>query len=204
MTDTHEAAQPHLWDSGARWQANIDRFAEHAETANHELNVAHGTANRVYVDELAILAPARELVMEFIDDAVQHGWCFFNRASDIVRAEPFGAVYSVEYYFLRHPSYPWRFEVMRKVSGVSPLHDALKQHTAEGDMPLVHASFKPVNGESEGNYTWAQATLNEAGYCLAQECRSTYGRFGYWRALNDPLLRYLKPRINTRDGGRGL
>lgn len=203
MTDKHEPVTPHLWHADERWQANIDRFAEHAADADHELNVVHGTESRVYVDELAILAPNRDMVMEFIDDAVQHGWVFFDRASDIVRAEPFGSVYNVEYYFLRHHAYPWRFEVMRKVSGVSPVHDALKPFTDKG-MPLVHASFKPVNGESSANYAMAQAGLDGSGYALAQECRGTYGRFGYWRALNDPLLRYLKPRINTRDGGAGL
>lgn len=204
MTDKHEVARPYLWDSGSSYRDNIDSFAQCALNANRELNVAHGTENRQYVDEIAILAPARELVMEFIDEAVQFGWCFFNRSSDIVRAEPFGTVYNVEYYFLRHHAFPWRFEVMRKVSGISPVHDALKPFTAEGNMPLVHASFKPVNGESEQNYGWAQATLDSAGYCLTQECHSTYGRFGYWRAPTDPRLWYLKPRINTRDGGAGL
>ena len=196
----HEPAHPHLWHADDGWRHNIQRFAEHAADADHELNVAHNTENRVYVDELAILAPSREMVMEFIDEAVQFGWVFFNRSSDIVRAEPFGTVYSVEYSFLRHHDYPWRFEVMRKVNGVSPLHDAMTSFWDKG-MPLVHASFKPQFGESAANYAYAQKVLNDAGYCVAQECGSTYGRFGYWRALNDPTLRYLKPRINTRDGG---
>lgn len=199
MKDKHEVARPHLWDSEAPFSVNVEAFAERARDADQELNVIHGTENRVYVDELAILVPGRELAMEFIDEAVQFGWCFFNRSSDIVRVEPFGTVYSVEYYFLRHHAYPWRFEVMRKVSGVSPLHDALKPFMAEGDLPLVHASFKPYTGESPHNYTAEKDRLNEAGYWLAQECRSTYGRFGYWRALNDPMVQYLKPRINLRD-----
>lgn len=198
MTKQHEPASPHLWDNRLGWGDNLQAFTEHAYTANYELNLAYGTEVRQYIDELAVLAPNREMVLEFVDDAVGNGWTYFNRASDTVRAEPFGTVYAVEYHFLRHPNYPWRFEVMRKMSGVSPVHDAMKSFMDDG-LPLVHASFKPMNGESEESYALAQASLNEAGYCLAQECRGTYGRFGYWRAVNDPLLRYLKPRINTRD-----
>lgn len=201
MTDRLTPATVYKWGSDDEWDANFAELCAIWDEANGAVNSLRGTDLLPIVDELAILMPTLEMVMEFVADAVRHGWRYFNVSSDQVRAEPFGAVYAVEYHFLDHPGKPWRLEVMRKLWGVSPLHDALNAVTQNG-FPIVHASFKPANGESEQNYAWEQAELNEQGYCLAQECRSTYGRFGYWRMANDiaPAF-YLKPRINLRDGG---
>lgn len=197
-----DPAYPFLWDSRLGWADNFEALQDYAETANRELNEVYGTDARTGIDEIAMLAPSREMVLEFIDEAVTHGWTYFNRESDTVRTEPMGTVYTVEYYFLRSPVHPWRFEIMRKVGGISPVHDALTPFTGNG-MPLVHASFKPLSGENEEGYAYAQRVLNDAGWWMAQECRSTYGQFGYWRAVNDRMLRYLKPRINTRDAVTG-
>lgn len=201
MTD-NTPAYPVLWSSDHRWEANFSELEVLWDDANGAVSALHGTPFHPYVDELAILFSGREMVMEFIDEAVQRGWVFFNRSSDIVRAEPFGTVYGVEYYFLRHPGKPWRLELMRKTSGISPLHDALKASAHENGFPVVHASFKPFNGESVDNYRATRDTMFAQGYRLAQECRSTYGAFGYWRKPGSisPAF-YLKPRINTRDGG---
>lgn len=199
MTDKKLPASPVLWHNEDPWEANLSELDVMYDEANSAVSTLHGTSFQPYVDELAILMPNHEMVMEFVTDAVQHGWVYFNNSVDVVAAEPFGTTYEVQYHFLRHNDKPWRLEVMRKTGGISPLHDTLSRMALSG-FPVVHASFKEQTAE---DYAVAQAILNEGGYTLAQECVSTYGRFGYWRRLASPQAFYLKPRINTRDAVRG-
>lgn len=204
MTDKLEPAQAHVWRSDHGWDDNLAYLESVWAQANDAVNAVHNTQGQPFIDELAVLMP-KEVIPDFINDAVSRGWVYFNNSLDMVRAEPFGAVYGVQYHFLRHPEHPWRFELMRKNHGASPLHDALLANVNDG-FPVVHASFKPYTGETELAYREAKSWLAADGYAQAQECTSTYGRFGYWRKPgpdNDRAF-YLKPRVNLRDGGRGL
>lgn len=198
MNGNTKAVPPIEWWRDRTWDDNFTALEALWDEANGAMCGVRGLTFQPVVDELAILMPTREMVMEFVTDAVAHGWRYFNASADLVRAEPFGTTYGVWYHFLDHPGKPWRLEIMQKGGGVSPLHDALSA-VAQNGFPVVHASFKPANGESYQNYALEQAALNDAGYALAQECNSTYGRFGYWRMVGTPQAFYLKPRINTRD-----
>lgn len=199
MTDKHTPARPFVWNVEQDWRTNLEQIETINDSLNeHLLRVLAIKEERAIVDEYALLLPGRDMVGEFIDDAVGNGWTYFNRASDIVRAEPFGTVYPVTYHFLSHPSYPWRFEVMVKGKGISPVHDALRE--ALNGFPLVHASFKAL---TVFNYEVCREALAGAGYVRAQECASTYGAFGYWRRPADDRVLYVKPRVNLRDSNPG-
>lgn len=197
MTDRLDPAVAQVWRTDHGWDDNLAYLQSLWAMANDAVNAVHNTTNQPFIDELAVLMP-RDVIPDFINDAVSHGWVYFNNSLDMVRAEPFGAVYGVQYHFLKHPEHPWRFEVMRKTSGVSPLHDALLANASNG-FPVVHASYKPYTGETELAYKEAKSWLGAAGYAQAQECVSTYGRFGYWRKPEGDRAFYLKPRINVRD-----
>jgi hypothetical protein len=150
-----------------------------------------------HIDEVALISgpnisgPINMLVSE---EGVEH----FNFAQDTVSVEPFGTAYDVSYNFFRTP-YPWRIELMQITGGVSPLHAGYEMYRHQaGSLPVVHFSFKCA---IEWEYEEACAALTQEGLSLAQECRSRYGRFSYWRdrELLDNRMVYLKPRVNLRD-----
>lgn len=200
MTDKHESVRPHMWSPDLKWEDNFPQLEALWDEANGAVCALHSMAFTPIVDELAILMPGRDVLMAFVEEAVQHGWAYTRNSIDTVRAEPMGTVYGVQYHFLSHHDKPWRLEVMLKTHGVSPVHDVLWENAT--GFPVVHASYKPMFGGSLGHYLREQKILEEDEYMNAQECRSTYGDFSYWRKPGTPHAFYLKPRVNLRDSTR--
>lgn len=131
-------------------------------------------------------------------------WENFNNAQDTVHTEPFGLSYRVRYAFFRHPEVRWRVELMQAhnggMRGYSPLHVALatqydfERGHSESMLPVVHLSYKVL---TEGDFEREEERLTMRNYLHGQSCRSTYGRFSYWRQGITGL--YVKPRVNLRD-----
>lgn len=149
------------------------------------------------IDEIALSVDndtELRLLSQFLRE---RGWRQFNEARDNVRTSPIASRYTVQYVFFEHPDKPWRLEVMKMLTGYSPLHGALPRLTG-GQLAIpVHASFKVPDEE---RYAYAREDLDSLGYFEAQRCDSTYGRFSYWTALDqDKAVPYLKPRVNLRD-----
>lgn len=194
-----QPAKPQLWSPDHKWADNFPLLEVLWDEANSAACAVRGVGFQPVVDELAILMPGREVLMAFVEEAVQHGWVYFNSSVDTVRTEPMGTVFGVQYHFLRHPEKPWRLELMVKTWGISPLHDTLADLAEDRGFPVVHASFKPADGESLSRFVREENALEAEGYLMAQECVSAYGRFGYWRKPGIEYAFFLKPRINLRD-----
>lgn len=151
-------------------------------------------------DSLAFLNLMQSLVSE-------PGVAFTNAAHDVVRTDPFGTAYEVDYLFatglnLYSDRHPYRIECMNITDGWSPLHTAarLEAEAMHAAAWMVHASFKCTD---EADYGATTHRLREAGWECLQRCTSTYGRFSYWkpfdRDLDDSGNLCLKPRVNLRD-----
>lgn len=165
------------------------------------------------IDEVAYLFPDRHHLDLFTREAVQVDGCImFNTADDHVHTLPLRTCYDVEYRFFTVPvEYQVnaletvRIEAMRLGRGFSPLHEAetFGFHQAPPCL-AIHASFKC---QTEEEYAAVVHRLRDRGWEVAQKCDSTYGRFSYWTPLDrdewtpDGPFVYLKPRVNTRDGG---
>jgi len=152
------------------------------------------------IDEIALLV-TDTAQLDMLDGLLQNefGWERFNKANDSVRTAPIRSGYTVEYTFYRCQEVPWRLEVMRLTSGISPLHSAIPLPLMAQVCTPVHASFKCADEES---YAVARYELDDRGWFLAQQCDSTYGRFSYYTKIGSAPSRvpYLKPRANLRDG----
>lgn len=201
--------RPNFWSSDKSWEENIKNLDDIWDGANRAvcaLRRGEEAAGLAVVDELAILVPSKRAAMSVIEQAVGDHGAYFNNAIDYVNTEPFETSYKVQYHFIKVYGKAYRIEVMHLLDGHSPLHTVLALATARGtgrEFPVVHASWKPISGENKIGYTREQRILREGGYKSLQECRSTYGRFGYWQGQfkAEPTSVYLKPRINVRDNG---
>lgn len=159
--------------------------------------------DRPVVDELAIMVVDEHQEYHVIEQAVRlGGWEMFNAAPDAVDTYPLPSSYKVHYTFLRRYGTPYRLEVMRLESGVSPLHSVLNTQAFDREWRtpiVVHASFKVPSITALGE---VETLLTDNGFLLAQGCRSTYGAFAYYAPTVDnatDLQVYLKPRVNLRD-----
>lgn len=208
-------ATPYYWLTDASWNTNLRTLDEASVLADENVRSALGVKSgrqelrsgeedddEMFIDELAILVPSLEMAMALIGDAVGREWVYTNHSKDDVRTEPLNTEYRVRYHFLTSPSRYYRLEIMHLSNGFSPLHHSMdymgSARYRSDAFPIVHASFKPL-ASGEARYEDAQRKLAEARYVNAQECRSTYGRFSYWRRTDDERLLYLKPRVNLRD-----
>lgn len=168
------------------------------------------------IDEVAVMFPSKLDMLGFIEE------CFrsklevkmFNSARDKVKTFPIASEYEVDYYFLEVKGIPYRVECMVLKSGLSPLHEAIKQqHRLSGTRwsdVTIHYSFKMFHLDT---YIEAYRSLEKAEWTMAQGCRSTYGEFSYWIPGEmdtdwlyqqfghhwSPTEGYIKPRVNTRD-----
>lgn len=173
-------------------------MAAESEAARYN-SVLEQISGAYSIDEVALLVSDNSQ-LEHLDHLLcrDFGWEKFNSAHDSVRTAPIRSGYTVEYNFFRREGIPWRLEVMRLSSGLSPLHSAIPLPLARQVCTPVHASFKVPD---EDNYAVARFELDGLGYVLAQQCDSTYGSFSYWTKIGLPVGRvpYLKPRVNLRD-----
>lgn len=158
----------------------------------------------ISIDEVALMTGSLAQWQSLSGRFVYQGWELFNQAQDTVHTEPFGLTYGVRYAFFRRPEVPWRIELMRPdflVAQYSPLHEAFwslfcSEIPTSGFLPVVHFSYKVL---TEGDYEMEVERLGTHNYLHGQSCRSTYGRFSYFRkGITGP---YVKPRVNLRDTG---
>lgn len=183
-------------------QMGIDKIIE-------DVDKSHAAANALVlgllgiessIDEMALYFDTERCLTVFISMAVQRGWELFNYAQDNVKTEPLPASYDVEYWFLSHPSKPYRLELMRVLEGHSPYHHLLHLVSEQLSIPMVaaHASFKVGD---ETRYANAIRVLKDAGHEVGQHCVSGYGRFSYLMMTDmKEVIPPLKPRLNDRDG----
>lgn len=185
---TH-ATQPFEFD------ADVVKHLE-IKASEIQTRLAGKWAINVMIDEIALMFPTDEMASRYVSGALleDSGLVHFNAAYDSVLTAPIQSSYRVRYDFLKNPAKDWiRLECMVIQSGVSPLHAALSPMIGDRPVP-VHASFKCYN---EADYDRSVRQLEEAGFVLAQECRSTYGQFSYWWSSEFNI--YIKPRVNLRD-----
>lgn len=172
------------------WLMMVDKYQEFLDS----LNI------KSIIDEVALLFRERGDKGNFVVDAIKgEGVKAFNASEDIVKTKPFETTYGVEYVFLEAECLNgMRVELMDKIGGTSPLHDALIQNHLQGvhHPVVVHLSFKCRTADEYYDAIYALDNNEQAS--LVQSCDSEYGIFSYY---NVPLLGpcYLKPRLNMRE-----
>lgn len=147
----------------------------------------------VKVDEIAVYFRSMETLFSFATDCVRDGWMMFNQSDDIVYTRPLISKYEVRYWFLSHPDFPYRLELMCVGEGHSPYHELLKFTASSPVTEVAHASFKVAD---EAAYANAVRVFFDAGYDVLQHCESSYGRFSY--LSRQGLAVPIKPRLNTK------
>jgi hypothetical protein len=204
-------AEPVWWDLRLPLNANLRTVQSCVDKYSRLL------PSGCFIDEAAVLLPPKEFFLERIRLSLEAGgWREFNRATDLVFANPFGTRYGVRYTFFRHPDYAWRLEVMQMARpydgnwGFSPLHQALWFPNGEtpswaehSQFPLPHLSFKPVPSGEGGRKDGIRAMqyVRDQGAVIAQACQSSYGVFWYLLPTDAYRQLYVKPRVNLRDEG---
>lgn len=170
-------------------QASVDRYNE---------LLARGSCTREYmIDEIALLVEGEGELRQLQTGLTALGWVKFNEVRDRVSTSPILSKYEVQYTFFNHVDKPWRLEVMKMMSGYSPLHGALPKPKGSQSCVPVHASFKVA---AEEFYAYAREDLDGMEMFEAQRCDSAYGRFSYWTRFDQSdAVPYLKPRVNLRD-----
>lgn len=187
LLDDDEASKA-FWDSVVT--TTIENTGRGAEMMRQT------TGATVKFDELALLChnPRDEFML--IESAVRSGgWSMTAAAFDSVGTSPLPSRYGVHYSFMTRDDLPFRLEIMRLLSGHSPLHHIVAQ---TGRVVPVHLSFKCASQDEMFELT---EQMRSHDWGLVQHCESTYGVFSYYTQPQDfpDVGVYFKPRVNTRD-----